>query len=144
MSNVPNPVVRRAAILIANSAGSPEQIAEQLDAAGMLQRPTECVQAAFPIYLHRRGVGIQLDVHALVGALVATLASKLVEDPDGVGSQLAEIDATSGAERDELLDALLIDLGGATQSLSSSKARELADRLYAAAGPALPHQREAS
>ncbi len=137
-----DPVRRRAAILLTEQFGETgaRAAADLLDQAGMLIRPSESVPGPYPIYVRRTGLGAVLDVHALVAALIVELASQFTEDPEAVGDQLASIAASSGPERDALLEELIGELGGASQRLPASAAQLLADRLTAAVGPAIPRQ----
>lgn len=142
--STPNPVARRAAILLRTLLGPTraKAVAEQLDQARLLAAPTVRVGRPYPISIRRTGLGVELDHHALMTALLAQLAEQYSEDPDGVGYQLGEIADATGGERDALLETLLDSLGGATQNLGATAARELADRITDAAGPAFPHQQD--
>jgi len=137
-----NPVLRRAVRALTDTLGrhKARQAAELLDREGLLATPVERVGAPYAISIRRTGIGIELDHYDLVGALLAQLAGDFAEDPDGVGSDLLELAASSGGERDALLDKLLDRLGGATQRMGSTAARRLADRIIAAAGPVIPNQ----
>jgi len=140
MSNVPNPVARRAAFLIGNTTGSPEEIAAALDVAGMLARPAVEIAGPYLMYVRTTGLGAAIDVHPLAAALFRALASEFTEDPDGVGEELTAIDDASGPELDALLEVLLDRLGGTEMRYGATAARTLADRIKDAAGPVFPHQ----
>lgn len=139
-----SPVVRRAVRALTDTLGrhKARQAAELLDREGLLATPVERVGAPFAISIRRTGIGVELDHFDLVGALLAQLALDFAEDPDGVGSDLTELAASSGGERNALLDKLLDRLGGATQRMGSTAAHRLADRIIAAAGPAIPNQQD--
>src|SRR4249919_1657787 len=107
-----NPVARRAAMLLANTTGSPEEIAAALDAAGLLAAPAVQVPGPYPVYIRTTGLGASIDVHPLVAALMRALAAESVEDPEGVAADLAAIDGASGGGQDALLYELLDRLGG--------------------------------
>jgi hypothetical protein len=139
-----NPVARRAAILIANTAGTPEEIAAALDAAGMLRRPAERINGAYPLWVRPTGLGVAIDVHPLVSALVRGLAAEVAEDPDGVVAELATIAEAAGPEQDAMVEQLLTRLGGTDSRYAAADARRLAEVLLSIVGPGLPQQRRAS
>lgn len=142
MTAVPNPVARRAAILIANTSGSPEEIAAALDAAGMLARPAVEIAGPYPMYVHTTGLGASIDVHPLVHALFRAHALEFTEDPTGVGEDITAIADASGPELDALLEMLLDRLGGTEMRYGATDARNLARRIRDAAGPVFSHQRD--
>jgi hypothetical protein len=135
-----NPVARRAAILIANTTGTPEEIAAALDSAGMLQRPAMQVPGPYPLLVRTTGLGAAIDVHHLVFALFRALAAEAVEDPEGVAEELAAIADASPDGSSALLEVLTDRLGGTEVRYGASAMRGLAARLLAAAGPKFPHQ----
>ncbi len=136
-----NPVARRAAILIGNTTGTPEEIAAALDAAGMLQRPPTRITGAYPVWVRPTALGIAIDVHPLISAIVRELASHAVEKPEEVTEELVAIAEASGPERDALVLALLDRLGGTDAQYAAQDARRLAEALLSIVGPALPQQR---
>jgi hypothetical protein len=142
MADTPNPVIRRARILLAAQLGydAAGDVAGLLDEAQLLARPADRIPAPHPVFVRRTGLGAELGLDSLFAALLGGLATEFAEDPAGVGEELAAIAAASGPERDALLETLLDRLGGATVGLGATAARTLADRLNSAAGPALPHQ----
>ena len=140
MNITPNPVARRAAILIGNTTGSPEAIAAALDEAGMLASPAVKVAGPYPMYVRTTGLGAAIDVHPLVGALFRALAREFADDAAGVGDELTTIADASGPELDALMEVLLDRLGGTEMRYGATGARTLADRIKAAAGPVFPHQ----
>lgn len=139
-----NPVARRAAILITNTSGTPQEIAAALDAAGMLQRPAERINGAYPLWVRPTGLGVAIDAHPLVSALVRGLAAEVAEDPDGVVAELAVIAEASGPEQDAMIEQLLERLGGTDARYAAADARRLAELLLSIVGPGLPQQRRAS
>lgn len=141
-----NPVARRASRLLRTLLGPAlaRTVAETLDEARLLPAPVERVGGPYPISIRRTGLGVELDHHSLVSALLAQLAMDFAEDPDGVGDQLTEIAEATGGERDALLDTLLDGLGGATQRLCATDAHTLAEKIRATAGPKFPHQQDRS
>lgn len=140
----PNPVARRAAILIGNTAGTPQEIAAALDAAGMLRRPAERITGAYPLWVRPTGLGVAIDAHPLVSALVRALAAEVAEDPDGVIAELVTIAEASGPEQDAMVEQLLTRLGGTDARYAAADARRLAEVLLSLVGPAVPQQRRAS
>lgn len=138
----PQWVRQRAEMLLGNTSSTPAELVEQLDQAGLLLPAASVVPAAFPIAVRRTGTGAEVSIHALVAALIGALAAESVEDRESVADELVEIDAAAGPERDELLRSLIDRLGGATQSLGATAARDLAERLLLAVGPAFPHQQD--
>jgi hypothetical protein len=143
MSELGGPVVRRATRLLAKRYGAPlaRNITSMLDGEGLLARAADRVNAAFPVWVRRRPVGVELDVTPLVSALLVSLAAEAAEDVEGVGQELADLYAASGPERDELVQGLVDRLGGANMLLASADAKKLAERLLVAAGGHVPHQR---
>jgi hypothetical protein len=143
MADFPNPVSRRAARLLAQAYGVPmaRTVVALLDGEGLLARAADRINAAFPVWVRRRPIGVELDVTPLVSALMVSLASEAHGDPEGVGQELAELYAASGPERDELVQGLLDRLGGANMLLASADAKDLAKRLLAAARGHIPQQR---
>ena len=143
MSDFENPVARRAVRRLAATYGAPmaRTVVALLDCEGFLAQAASRINAAFPVWVRRRPVGVELDVTPLVSALLVALAAEAAEDPEGVGQELAGLYAADGPERDELVEKLLERLGGATMQLASQGARELAERLLVAAGPRIPRQR---
>ena len=97
------------------------------------------------------GAVLHLD-HRLMH-LVLELAEQFTEDPKGIGDQLRDIDALSNPgrdsharhERDELIEDLLTQLGGAELRLVGDQVRRVAELLLSANGAgtvvALPAQR---
>ncbi|WP_369183298.1 hypothetical protein [Streptomyces sp. Y1] len=139
-----NPVARRAAILIANTAGTPEEIAVALDAAGLLQRPAERITGAYPLWVRPTALGVAIDAHPLVSALVRGLAAEMAEASAIVTAELVTIAEASGPEQDALVERLLERLGGTDARYAAADARRLAEVLLHAVGPVLPQQRRAS
>lgn len=144
MSASMNPVARRAAILIANTTGSPEEIAAVLDAAGMLQRPAERINGPYPLWVRPTGLGIAVDAHPLVAALVRGLAAEVAESPEGVTAELVTIAEASGPEQDAVIEGLLERLGGTDARYAAADARRLAEVLLSMVGPMVPRQRGAA
>ncbi|MFE5582502.1 hypothetical protein [Kitasatospora sp. NPDC056531] len=142
MSASMNPVARRAAILIANTSGAPEEIAAVLDAAGMLQRPAERINGPYPLWVRPTGLGVAVDAHPLVSALVRGLAAEVAECPEDVIAELVTIAEASGPGQDALIEGLLGRLGGTDTRYAAADARRLAEVLLSMIGPALPHQRD--
>ncbi|MGW1174589.1 hypothetical protein ACWD4P_12815 [Kitasatospora sp. NPDC002543] len=140
MSTPSNPVVRRAAILIGNTSGTPEEIASALDAAGVLRRPAEQITGAYPLWVRPTGLGVAIDAHPLVSALIRALAAEVVEDPDGVVAELKTIAEAAGPEQDAMVEQLLTRLGGTDARYATADARRLAEVLLSMVGPALPQQ----
>ncbi|MFD0408593.1 hypothetical protein [Kitasatospora sp. NPDC127116] len=140
MSDVTNPITRRAAILITNTAGTPEEIAAALDAAGMLRRPAERITGAYPLWVRPTALGVAIDAHPLVSALVRALATEVAEDPEGVTAELAVIAEASGPEQDSMVEQLLMRLGGTDARYAAADARRLAEVLLSMVGPALSQQ----
>ncbi|MFB8242035.1 hypothetical protein ACFC58_36420 [Kitasatospora purpeofusca] len=139
-----NPVARRAAILIRNTSGTPEEIAAALDAAGMLQQPPTRIGGAYPLWVRPTGLGIAIDAHPLVSALIRGLAGEMAEEPEDVAAELVAIAEASGPEQDALVLRLLDRLGGTDSRYATADARLLAERVLSIVGPALPQQRRAS
>jgi hypothetical protein len=139
-----NPVARRAAILIANTSGTPEEIAAALDAAGMLQRPAERINGAYPLWVRPTGLGVAIDAHPLVSALMRGLAGEMAESPEDVTAELVTIAEASGPEQDALIEQLLKRLGGTDARYAAADARRLVEVLRSMVGPAVPQQRRAS
>ncbi|GAB2696887.1 hypothetical protein [Kitasatospora kifunensis] len=144
MSTTPEWVKRRAEMLLGSAANTPAEMVRLLDDAGLLLPAASMVPAPYPITVRQTGLGVEISMLTLVSALITALAAESTEDPEGLADELAEIDAASGPERDELLQALVDRLGGATQSLGATAARDLAERLLAAVGPVLPAQQDRS
>ncbi|MDH6709799.1 polyhydroxyalkanoate synthesis regulator phasin [Kitasatospora sp. MAA19] len=142
MADVTNPVARRAAILIANTTGTPEEIATALDAAGMLQRPAERINGAYPLWVRPTALGVAIDAHPLVSALVRGLAAEVAEDGDEVVAELVTIAEASGPERDAMVEQLLERLGGTDARYAARDARHMAEVLLQAVGPVLPQQQD--
>jgi hypothetical protein len=142
MSTTPQWVRQRAEMILGSADVAPAEMVELLDQAGLLLPVASVVPTSYSIAVRRTGLGAELGVHALVAALLAALAAESVEDREGLADELAEIDAAAGLERDELLRVLVDRLGGASQSLGATAARDLAGRLLAAAGPVLPVQQD--
>jgi hypothetical protein len=140
MNVTPNPVARRAAVLIGNTTATPEAIAAALDEAGLLARPTVEIPGPYPMYVRTTGLGAVIDVHPLVHALFRAHAAEFIEDPGAVGEELTAIAGASGPELDALLEVLLGELGGTEMRYGVTAARTLADRIKNAAGPVFPHQ----
>ncbi|ABD94176.1 unknown [Streptomyces phage mu1/6] len=140
MNTPTTPVARRAAILIANTTGSPEEIAAALDAAGMLQRPAERINGPYPLWVRPTGLGIAVDAHPLVSALMRGLAAEMAEDPEGVTAELIEIAEASGPEQDSMVEQLLDRLGGTDARYAAADARRLVEALLSILGPAIPDQ----
>lgn len=131
-----NPVVRRAALLIANTAGTAEQIAAALDAQGILATPVHRLAGPYPLGVRANVVTAVIDPHDMVAALFLALAREFVEDADGVGEELTAIVEASGPGRDALMEELLERLGGTEMVFPAPAVRVLAERLAAAVGPA--------
>jgi hypothetical protein len=144
VSTSTTPVARRAAILIANTAGTPEEIAAALDAAGVLRRPAERIAGAYPLWVRPAGLGVTIDAHPLVSALIRALAAEVAEDPGGVVAELVTIAEASGPEQDAMVEQLLTRLGGTDSRYAAADARRLAEVLLSLVGPAVPQQRRAS
>lgn len=130
-------------------------MAHRLEEAGLLVRPTASVYAALPVRVRRTGLAVELDTSALMRTLLVALADQFAEDPEGVGellTEIAELSASARSEhtldgrghaehaRDERLDKLVEELGGAEQQLSFSHAWQVIDALARAAGPRIPRQ----
>ncbi|MEU4296440.1 hypothetical protein [Kitasatospora aureofaciens] len=139
-----NPVARRAAILIANTAGTPEEIAAALDAAGMLQRPAERINGPYPLWVRPTGLGVAVDAHLLVSALMRGLAAEMAESPEDVTAELVAIAEASGPAQDTLVEKLLDRLGGTDARYAAADARRLVEVLRSMVGPAVPQQRGAA
>ncbi|MFB7671639.1 hypothetical protein ACFC26_09500 [Kitasatospora purpeofusca] len=144
MSTPENPVARRAAILIRTTAGTPEEIAAALDAAGMLQQPPTRINGAYPLWVRPTGLGIAIDVYPVVSAIVRELASQAAERPEEVSEELLDIADAAGAGQDALVLGLLTRLGGTDSRYATADARRLAERVLSIVGPVLPQQRRAS
>ncbi|WP_153463252.1 hypothetical protein [Streptomyces kaniharaensis] len=144
MSDFSSSVARRATTLLARTYGVPlaRSVVAVLDGEGLLARAADRINGAFPVWVRRRPVGVELDVTPLVSALVVSLAAEAAEDPEGVGQELADLYGASGPERDELVQKLVDRLGGANMLLTAADARHLADRLLVAAGGHVPQQRK--
>ncbi|MEV7770462.1 hypothetical protein [Kitasatospora sp. NPDC086791] len=144
MADFSNPGARRAARLLAQNYGVPlaRTVTALLDREGLLARAGARINAAFPVWVRRRELGVELDVTRLVSALLVSLASEASGDPEGVGQELADLYVAPELERDERVQALLDRLGGATMLLSCGAAEDLAARLLAAMGSHVPQQRE--
>jgi hypothetical protein len=130
----------RAEMMLAGASGTPAEMVELLDEAGLLLPCASTVPGGLPVTIRPTGLGVQLGVHALVAALLAALAAESAADPEGVAEELAEIDGAAGPERDELLQGLVERLGGAMLSLGATAARDLSERVRVAAGPVFPAQ----
>lgn len=137
-----SPVARRAAILIGNTTGTPEEIAVALDAAGLLQRPAARIAGAYPLWVRPTGLGVEIDAHPLVSALLRGLASEMAEEPEEVAAELVTIAETSGPEQDSLVEDLLKRLGGTDARYAARDARQLAEVLLSIVGPAFPQQQD--
>ncbi|WP_354643951.1 hypothetical protein [Kitasatospora camelliae] len=157
-----NPKIRAAADVLASTSFETRQapdpytaMAHRLEEANLLVQPTASVYAALPVRVRRTGLAIELDTSALMRALLTTLADQFSEDPEGVGEALLEISQLSDSARaehtldgrghaeharDEKLDALIEDLGGAEQQLTFTHAWQVVDALARAAGPRIPRQ----
>ncbi|MGA5820911.1 hypothetical protein ACPC54_23960 [Kitasatospora sp. NPDC094028] len=142
MNTPTNPVARRAAVLIANTTGTPEEIAAVLDAAGLLRRPAERINGPYPLWVRREFLGVTIDAYPLVSALVRGLAGEMAEDPDEVAAELVTIAEASGPEQDAMIEQLLARLGGTDARYAAADARRLVEVLRNALGPAFPHQRD--
>jgi hypothetical protein len=142
--STPTPAERRAALIIANTVGTPDEIAAALSAAGLLARPAVEIAGPYPMYVRTTGLGAAVDVHPLAAALFRAHAAEFTEDPDGVGEELTAIADASGPALDALLDELLDRLGGTEMRYGATAARALATRITAAAGPVFPHQQDRS
>ncbi|MEU8920029.1 hypothetical protein AB0D10_03700 [Kitasatospora sp. NPDC048545] len=144
MADFSNPVARRAARLLAECYGAPlaRNVTALLDREGLLARAADRINAAFPVWVRRRQLGVELDVTPLVSALIVSLAAEASEDSEGVGQELADLYAVSGPERDELVQILLDRLGGANMLLSNVGAEDLAAKLLIATGSHVPQQRK--
>lgn len=140
MSTTPNPVARRAAILLANTTGTPEEIAAALDAAGLLATPAVQIPGPFPLWVRSTGLGAAIDAYPLVSALYRAHAAEFAEDPEGVGAELEAVAAASGAELDALVEERLDALGGTEMRFGATAAHTLLERLAVAAGPVFPQQ----
>ncbi|MGW2371773.1 hypothetical protein [Kitasatospora sp. NPDC001683] len=144
MADFPSPVAGRAARLLAKTYGAPlaRSVAALLDREGLLSHAAARINAAFPVWVRRRQIGVELDVTSLASALFVSLAAEAAEDPEGVGQELADLYAASGPERDDLLQKLLDRLGGANMLLASVDAEDLAAQLLVATGNHIPRQRK--
>ncbi|MGW4648104.1 hypothetical protein [Kitasatospora sp. NPDC004289] len=136
MNNQVNPVVRRATALIANTPGGPAEIAAALAARGELATPVHQVAGPYPLGVRANVTTAVLDPHTLIAALFRGLAREFVEDPDGVGEELTALAEASGPAADELMEELLLRLGGTEMVFPASAVRVLAERMLAAVGPA--------
>lgn len=111
-------------------------------AAKMRHRWITIVPEVYRVHLRRTPVGAELDVTALVEALVKQLADNYADDPAGVGetleriAELAEQSADAygtdahgwaSAERDDLIERLIDDMGGARQRLYGPQAVRLGE-----------------
>jgi hypothetical protein len=145
-SVVPNPVVKRASAALEGLLGrhKARRVAAVLDEQRLLAAPVEREGSPFAISIRRTGLGVELDHHDLVAALLSQLAKDYSEDSDGVGSQLQELAYAEGGERDSLMETLVERLGDATQLLGARQALRLADRLRAAVAPFIPNQQDRS
>lgn len=136
----------------------------RLHRAAARRTRTVRIPAAHPVYVRRRGTGVELDVTALASDLLRQLAEAYRDDPANTGdllTTLADIDdrivdpRESRANRpwleqwrDDLLTALFDLAGPAKQQLHGRAARELTAALAAFAGQdqallaAVPTQRE--
>lgn len=103
---------------------------------------TDRIPGAYPLSIQRTGVGVRIDAYRLVWELLAELAGQYAEDPEGVGEQLEAIAASSGPERDALLETLTDDIGGSDCTFGASAARQMAERLMLLAGPSIPSQQD--
>jgi hypothetical protein len=144
MADFSNPVARRAARLLAKTYGAPlaRNIATLLNREGLLAEVGTRINAAFPVWVRRRPVGVELDVTPLASALILSLAAEAAEEPENIGQELADLYAASGPERDELVQGLLDRLGGANTLLSNVGAEDLASKLLIATGSHVPQQRK--
>ncbi|MFE6866051.1 hypothetical protein ACFVFS_05805 [Kitasatospora sp. NPDC057692] len=135
-----NPVARRAAILIGNTSGTPEEIAAALDAAGLLQRPAERITGGYPLWVRPTALGVAIDVHPLMSAVLRELASHAAEAPEDVAAELVAIAEASGPRQDALVEGMLRQLGGTDSRYAARDARRLAEVLLSIVGPSLPQQ----
>jgi hypothetical protein len=103
----------------------------RLEAAGMLARPSERIPAGHPVTVRRTGLGIELDFHSLIAAMLVDLAQDASDDD----VELAEIRDADGGARDRLVEQLVDRLGGATLRIGATDAHRLADAIKTAAGP---------
>lgn len=110
----------------------------------MLRRPAERITGAYPLWVRPTGLGVAIDAHPLVSALVRALAAEVAEDPDGVIAELVTIAEASGPEQDAMVEQLLTRLGGTDARYAAADARRLAEVLLSLVGPAVPQQRRAS
>lgn len=141
-------LVKRVARLIAGTGTRQKRAAraaQDLADAGMLAWPAEADVNRLPYGLSVRAtaMGVEVDAHLVVKALLSELATESVADPEGVAAELADIDAATGPERDALLDTVIERLGGAEVRYPTRQlAHRLVERLVRAAGPVVPAQRE--
>ncbi|WP_228975025.1 hypothetical protein [Streptomyces sp. DH12] len=110
---------------------------------------TDRITGPIPIDINRIPAGVVLDMTALTRLIVGDVLDALL-DPDDTGAwdrlhELAEgVPATDGRLPYEELEAELVDRASSRVPLYGARARELAERLYAAAGVRrIPTQREA-
>lgn len=131
-----SPVARRAAIIIANTPGGPAEIAAALEARGELATQVHRVAGPYPLGVRANVTTAVIDPHDMVAALFLGLAREFVEDPAGVGAELAALAEASGPGADALMEELLERLGGTEMTFPAPAVRVLAERLAAAVGPA--------
>ncbi|MFE2911300.1 hypothetical protein [Kitasatospora indigofera] len=132
-----NPVVRRAriALLAEVPHAVAARVAEVLDRAGLLARPAARDNGPHPVTVRRTGLGVELGLDSLVGALFAGLLADVAEDPEGMAADAQELLDADGPERDALMDALIERHGGAGIRVGTTDAHLLAERIVTAAGP---------
>jgi hypothetical protein len=138
---IENPVARRAAILIASTNGTPEEIAAALDAAGMLARPAVEVPGPYPLWVHPTGLGVAIDAHPIFAALIRALAA---EGPEELAEELQAIAEASGPAQDALIEVLSDRLGGTQARYGATATLHLAETLLSIVRPGFPHQRKAA
>lgn len=134
-------LIRKAGVRSLRSRRAAQALAD----AGLLAWPAEADTARLPYGLSVRAtpMGVEVDAHLVVKALLAELAAESVADPEGVAAELADIDSARGPERDALLDEVIERLGGAEVRYPTRQlAHRLIERLVRAAGPAVPAQQD--
>ena len=132
-------------------------------AAILRHRWQTLVPEVYRVYVRRTPLGAELDMSALVEALVKQLAENYADDPEGVCDSLERIATLAnvardgygrdsagwaGAERDDLIERLIKDMGGARQIVRGEQGRLLGELIveycsYPSADVvALPKQRK--
>jgi hypothetical protein len=110
---------------------------------------TDRITGPIPIAINRIPTGVVLDLEALTRLVVGDVLDALLDPQDtGAWDRLHELaegaPATDGRLPYEELEAELVDRASSKVPLYGARVRELAERLYAAAGARrIPTQREA-